>query len=134
MENFKILHLPKGALSVMKEAITEEGDVLSLDGAIRGIASYLIFCEEPMALYRIAEFLCEDYISAEIIFRNTLRLLSKDGEFSYQNRRKIIEKNLYDCLKLTDRLDFEGFINFRLWEYLNLLCRAVALAALNYFY
>ena len=118
----------------MKDAITEEGDVLSLDGAIRGIASYLIFCEEPEALRKIAEFFCEDSLLAELVFKKTLRILSKDGEFSYQERRKIIEKNLSDCLKLTDRLDFEGFVNFRLWEYLNLLCRAVALTALNYFY
>ncbi len=134
MEKLKITHLPKGALSVMKDVITEEGDVLSVDGAVRGIASYLIFCEEPLALREISEFLCEDNIIAERVFIKTLKLLSKDGAFSYRNRRKIIEKNLFECLRLTDRLNFEGFINFRLGEYLNLLCRAVTCSALDYFY
>ncbi len=128
MNNMKIIHLPKGALSVMKDAINEKGEILSLDGAIRGISSYLIFCEEPTVLWEISEFLCGSNILAEKVFKKSLKALAEEGEFSYQKRRKIIEKNLSDCVKITDTLNFEGFLNFRLGEYIKLLCRAVMLS------
>lgn len=131
MESLKIIHLPEGALSVMKDAITKEGEVLRRDSVIRGISGYLIFCEEPSVLWKISEFLCGEGALAERIFKRTLKTLSEDGDFSYRKRRDIIEKNLIDCLKITDRLDFDGFINFRLGEYINLLCRAVLISAFD---
>ena len=126
----KIINLPKGAKSVLKDIIKSDGTVRNKSEAIFVLSDYLILSEEPSAVYDIAEFVAgnEAGISGKIAKR-AFSIMAEDKDFSLIERRKAIMESLAECANETEELNFEGFLTFRTEKYIRLLYGAVYKAA-----
>lgn len=126
----RIINLPKGAKSVLKDIIKSDGTVRNESEAIFALSDYLILSEEPSAVYDIAEFVAgnEAGFSGKIAKR-AFSIMAEDKDFSLIERRKAIMESLAECANETEELNFEGFLTFRTEKYIRLLYGAVYKAA-----
>ncbi len=87
--------------------------------ALSALSDYVIFYEEPTLVAEMCALAAGE--NSEEAFRAAEKLFRNNSQFSYPVRKSMIKNELKRCLDENDRINFEGFLRFRLSEYENLL-------------
>lgn len=94
--------------------------------ALSALSDYVIFYEEPTLMAQMCAISAGE--NSEEAFRAAEMLFLADSRFSYPVRKAMIKKELKRCLEESERVNFEGFLRFRLSEYEKLLFRGISTA------
>ncbi len=118
--------LPPEIRPLLSEVVGRDGRITNESKAVSALTDYVVLYEEPVILFEMCLYVSPIDIEGAI-FRLS-ELLKANGRFSYKKRRRLIERELKKCIVENDVLNFNGFLQFRLSEYENLLLAAVMTA------
>lgn len=125
MDRF-ITDIPNEARILLKETVDSDGRIKDEKGALSALSEYIIKYAEPYLISEMCSFLCGRDLDKTL--EKTEEIFSSDPEFSYSERRFLVEDSLEKCLNENETTNFKGFLRFRLSEYKDLVFLGVNIA------